>query len=147
MFEGIKGRVSGRQLLALLLLAALLARAKEQHEKFAAWQKKKHKRAAAASAAEAETVLDGMVESFNAQDIAKRGAELFDKLSNFVADLQKVGGRLKEAQSAYDDAEKRLSTGKGNVIRQAQMLKEFGENVFQGKVIEVHLGTTSSLRT
>ena len=65
-------------------------------------------------------------QSRNAQDIAKRGSELFDKLSNFVADLQKVGSRLKEAQSAYDDAEKRLSTGKGNVIRQAQMLKDLG---------------------
>jgi len=62
----------------------------------------------------------------NAQDIARRGAELYDKLAAFVADLQKVGSKLKDAQSAYDDAEKRLSTGKGNVIRQAQMLKELG---------------------
>jgi DNA recombination protein RmuC len=62
----------------------------------------------------------------NAQDIAHRGAELFDKLSAFVADLQKVGTKLKDAQSAYDDAEKRLSSGRGNVIRQAQMLKELG---------------------
>jgi DNA recombination protein RmuC len=62
----------------------------------------------------------------NAQDIAKRGAELYDKLSAFVGDLQKVGAKLKDAQSAYDDAEKRLSTGKGNVIRQAEMLKGLG---------------------
>ena len=62
----------------------------------------------------------------NAQDIAKRGAELYDKLSAFVADLQKVGAKLKDAQSAYDEAEKRLSTGKGNVIRQAEMLKGLG---------------------
>ena len=27
---------------------------------------------------------------------------------------------------------------------QAQMLKEFGENIFQGKVIEVHIGTLLS---
>jgi len=62
----------------------------------------------------------------NAQDIAKRGAELYDKLAAFVGDLQKVGAKLKDAQSAYDDAEKRLSTGKGNVIRQAEMLKDLG---------------------
>ena len=62
----------------------------------------------------------------NAQDIAKRGAELYDKLSAFVGDLQKVGAKLKDAQSAYDDAEKRLSTGNGNVIRQAEMLKKLG---------------------
>jgi DNA recombination protein RmuC len=65
-------------------------------------------------------------QSRNAQDIAKRGAELYDKLSAFVADLQRVGAKLKDAQSAYDDAEKRLATGKGNVIRQAVMLKELG---------------------
>lgn len=62
----------------------------------------------------------------NAQDIARRGAELYDKLAAFVGDLQKVGSKLKDAQSAYDDAEKRLSTGKGNVIRQAEMLKDLG---------------------
>jgi DNA recombination protein RmuC len=62
----------------------------------------------------------------NAQDIAKRGAELYDKLSAFVADLQKVGAKLKDAQSAYDDAERKLSTGNGNAIRQAEMLKKLG---------------------
>jgi DNA recombination protein RmuC len=65
-------------------------------------------------------------QSRNAQDIARRGAELFDKLSAFVADLQKVGAKLKDAQSAYDEAEKKLATGRGNVIRQAQMLKDLG---------------------
>ena len=65
-------------------------------------------------------------QSRNAQDIARRGAELFDKLSAFVADLQKVGGKLKDAQAAYDEAEKKLSTGRGNVIRQAELLKGLG---------------------
>lgn len=62
----------------------------------------------------------------NAQDIARRGAELYDKLAAFVADLQKVGAKLKEAQASYDEAEKKLASGRGNVIRQAQMLKELG---------------------
>jgi DNA recombination protein RmuC len=65
-------------------------------------------------------------QSRNAQDIARRGAELYDKLAAFVADLQKVGSKLKDAQSAYDEAEKKLSGGKGNVIRQAEMLKSLG---------------------
>jgi DNA recombination protein RmuC len=62
----------------------------------------------------------------NAQDIARRGAELYDKLAAFVGDLQKVGVKLKDAQSAYDEAEKKLSSGRGNVIRQAEMLKGLG---------------------
>jgi DNA recombination protein RmuC len=62
----------------------------------------------------------------NAQDIARRGADLYDKLSDFVKDLTGVGERLKQAQDAYDAAHKRLATGKGNVIRQAEMLRTLG---------------------
>jgi len=53
----------------------------------------------------------------NAQEIAKRGAELYDRLVGFVEDLRSVGDKLGAAQTAYTNAEKRLSTGKGNVIR------------------------------
>jgi DNA recombination protein RmuC len=62
----------------------------------------------------------------NAQEIAKRGAELYDRLVGFVEDLRSVGDKLSAAQTAYTNAEKRLSTGKGNVIRQAEMLRELG---------------------
>ncbi len=62
----------------------------------------------------------------NAQEIAKRGAELYDKLVSFVQDLQKVGDQLANAQRSFDSASKLLSTGRGNVIRQAEMLKELG---------------------
>ena len=62
----------------------------------------------------------------NAQEIAKRGAELYDRLVGFVEDLRSVGDKLGAAQTAYTNAEKRLSTGKGNVIRQAEMLRELG---------------------
>lgn len=62
----------------------------------------------------------------NAQEIAKRGAELYDKLCGFVADLQKVGERLDQAKAAYDEAHGKLASGKGNAIRQAQMLRDLG---------------------
>ena len=62
----------------------------------------------------------------NAQDIAKRGAELYDKLVGFVEDLESLGNRLKQAQKDYDSAHSKLTTGRGNVIRQAEMLKEMG---------------------
>lgn len=62
----------------------------------------------------------------NAQEIAKRGAELYDRLVGFVEDLRAVGDKLGAAQTAYTNAEKRLATGKGNVIRQAEMLRELG---------------------
>lgn len=65
-------------------------------------------------------------QSKNAQEIAKRGAELYDRLSAFVADLEKLGERLRQAQDSYNDARDKLSKNKGNVIRQAEMLKKLG---------------------
>ena len=65
-------------------------------------------------------------QSRNAQDIAKRGAELYDKLCGFVEDLQLVGNRLSQARKAYDSAHSKLAIGRGNVIRQAEMLRDMG---------------------
>jgi len=64
--------------------------------------------------------------SRNAKEISNRGAELYDKLVGFVADLQKVGERIQQAQDSYNDARKKLSEGGGNVVRQAEMLKKLG---------------------
>lgn len=64
--------------------------------------------------------------SRNAKDISARGAELYDKLVGFVADLAKVGERIQLAQDSYFEARKKLSEGSGNAIRQAEMLKKLG---------------------
>lgn len=65
-------------------------------------------------------------QSRNAQDIAKRGAELYDKLVGFVEDLESVGNRIEQAQKAYHAAHNKLASGRGNVIRQAELLKQLG---------------------
>jgi DNA recombination protein RmuC len=65
-------------------------------------------------------------QSRNAQEIAKRGAELYDKLVGFVADLEKLGDRLRLAQDSFNAARDKLAKGRGNVIRQAEMLKDLG---------------------
>jgi len=62
----------------------------------------------------------------NAQDIAKRGADLYDKFAGFVEDMESLGNRLSQAQKDYDGAISKLSTGRGNLIRQAEMLKKLG---------------------
>lgn len=62
----------------------------------------------------------------NVQDIVRRGGELYDKLSAFVKDLTDVGKNLDAARASYEEAYKKLSTGKGNAIRQAEMLKNLG---------------------
>ena len=62
----------------------------------------------------------------NVQDIVNRGAELYDKLVGFVDDLKSIGDRLEQAKTSYGLALNKLSNGKGNVIRQAEMLKALG---------------------
>lgn len=62
----------------------------------------------------------------NAQEIARRGAELYDRLTAFVSDLEKVGRNIKQASDAYGEAFDKLTKNKGNVIRQAEMLRSLG---------------------
>jgi DNA recombination protein RmuC len=62
----------------------------------------------------------------NVQEIVYRGGELYDKLTAFAADLTKIGDGLDTARTSYDKAMSKLRTGKGNAIRQAEMLKALG---------------------
>ena len=62
----------------------------------------------------------------NAQKIAERGALLYDKFAGFVETLQKVGINLEKASNSYNDAFKQLKDGQGNLIRQAEMLRDLG---------------------
>lgn len=65
-------------------------------------------------------------QSKNAKDIADRGAALYEKLAGFVKDLEEVGSRIRSAHQSYDEAMKKLSTGRGSVVRQAELLKTLG---------------------
>lgn len=65
-------------------------------------------------------------QSRNAQEIAKRGAILYDKFAGFVETLQEVGKNIERTQKSYDKAFIQLKDGNGNLIRQAEMLKELG---------------------
>lgn len=65
-------------------------------------------------------------QSQNAKEIARRGGELYDRLVAFTQDLEKVGERLQQAQDSFHDARNKLGKNKGNVIRQAEMLRELG---------------------
>ena len=62
----------------------------------------------------------------NVQEVVRRGGELYDKLAAFAKDLTDVGKSLDAARSSYEEAYKKLATGKGNVIRQAELLKAMG---------------------
>lgn len=62
----------------------------------------------------------------NVKDIARRGGELYNKLVGFVEEFEKVGKSMRQAQDSFEDARRKLSTGQGNVIRQAEMLRDLG---------------------
>ncbi len=56
----------------------------------------------------------------NAQDIARKGGELYDKFANFMLALDDVGEKLGKAQEAYDMAYKRLNSGRGNLVSKSK---------------------------
>ena len=62
----------------------------------------------------------------NAMEIARQCANLYDKFVGFVEDLESVGKRLDQAQSSYHDAYNKLKSGKGNLIKAAERVKELG---------------------
>lgn len=64
----------------------------------------------------------------NADEIARRGGELYDKVKLFLDSFGKVGERIGAARDAYEQAEKRLKSGRGNLIRQTEMLRDLGAN-------------------
>lgn len=62
----------------------------------------------------------------NVKEIVRRGGELYDKLRSFAEDLISVGKGIDTARQSYDAAYKKLVEGKGNAIRQAEMLRALG---------------------
>ena len=76
-------------------------------------------------------------QSANAQEIANKAGSLYDKLVGFVGDLELVGARLASAQNAYDDAHKKLSSGRGNLLRRAESMRALG--VSASKKLPKHL--------
>lgn len=62
----------------------------------------------------------------NAADIASRAGKLYDKFVSFLSDMGEIGSRLKQAETAYEQAMKRLSRGRGNLVNQVETLKDMG---------------------
>ena len=60
------------------------------------------------------------------QKIAEVGGSLYDKLANFVDDMQKIDKALGTARTSYEAAISKLANGKGNAISLANRLKEYG---------------------
>lgn len=62
----------------------------------------------------------------NALKIARQAGTLYDKFVRFVGDLEEIGKRLVQTQDAYDEAYKKLCTGRGNLVSNVEKLKVLG---------------------
>jgi len=62
----------------------------------------------------------------NAQLIADKAGALYDQFVLYVEALDDVGRHLDKSKDAWDTARKRLSVGRGNLVRRTQELKKLG---------------------
>lgn len=62
----------------------------------------------------------------NAQEIAKQGGQLYEKVCGFVEDMSKLGMQMGTAQKTYDAAMNKLSEGRGTILGRTEKLKALG---------------------
>ncbi|MEX0609936.1 MAG: DNA recombination protein RmuC [Balneolaceae bacterium] len=79
-----------------------------------------------ATLATIDSVWKQEYQSKNAMEIAQRGGALYDKFVTFAESLESIGTHIDRLSRSYDDAKGQLTTGRGNLVRQAEMLKELG---------------------
>ncbi len=62
----------------------------------------------------------------NALVISKKAADLYDKFASFVSDIEAIGLNINRTQKSYDEAMKKLTLGKGNLLRRSEEFIELG---------------------
>ncbi len=73
-----------------------------------------------------ESIWKQEKQSKNVMEIARQGGALYDKFESFIKDLEKLGTQISSVQNTYDDAFKKISSGKGNLIGQVDKLRILG---------------------
>jgi DNA recombination protein RmuC len=64
----------------------------------------------------------------NALEIARQSGALYDKFQSLITDLIDLGKRISTLQRGYEEAMKKLHTGKGNLISSVERIKQLGAN-------------------
>ncbi|MCD4795595.1 MAG: DNA recombination protein RmuC [Candidatus Cloacimonetes bacterium] len=62
----------------------------------------------------------------HAMEIARQSGNLYDAFVRMLEDLEKVGSNINRASNSYQDAVKKLSSGKGNLITRVENIKKLG---------------------
>lgn len=71
----------------------------------------------------------------NHLEIADTAGKLYEKFVGFTNDLIMVGNKMDDAKKVYVDAMKKLSDGRGNLVSQAEKIKQLGAKVDKSKSI------------
>ncbi|WP_158970096.1 DNA recombination protein RmuC [Paraglaciecola sp. L3A3] len=79
----------------------------------------------------------------NAQKIAENAAKLYDKFHGFMADMDKVGKAIESTQKNFEGAMNKLSSGKGNLVRQVEQFRKLG--VQSNKKLDTNLLDQASI--
>lgn len=75
----------------------------------------------------------------NTRSIVRAAGEVYAKLTGFCESMEKVGKSIESAQKNYDEAVRRLSTGKGNAIRRLEQIKMMGVDVKGNRIPQAFL--------
>jgi DNA recombination protein RmuC len=62
----------------------------------------------------------------NAFEIARQAGALYDKFEGFIADLIKIGNKINDSKTEYENAMSKLVEGRGNLITSVEKLKKMG---------------------
>ena len=62
----------------------------------------------------------------NADEIARQAGKIYDKCVNFIESFESVGKNLARAHDRWQDADKQLKTGRGNLMGATNKLKKLG---------------------
>ena len=73
----------------------------------------------------------------NANEIAKQAGNLYDKFVAFVGDLDEVGQRIDASKKSFDKAHNKLMSGRGNLIKRVENLKQLGAKTSKQHKAEV----------
>jgi DNA recombination protein RmuC len=68
-------------------------------------------------------------ENRNAEEIGLKAGAIYDQVVLIAEAMQEAASRLAKVSESFDTAMKRLSTGKGNLVRRVQEIRELGAKV------------------
>jgi DNA recombination protein RmuC len=82
----------------------------------------------------------------DAQLIAGKAVKIYEKLAAFIEDFEKVGIQLQKATTTFSDAEKKLHTGRGNLISQASQMKGMLKHNTPNKELPAYLSEQGNIQ-